>query len=918
MGWAGASENAAGVQPWQRSGFMSAIGTASFNVEASVRGSPIRWLVLGGIVLIAAIMIGTMMMANNFRERALNNRERELDNTVLLLARHFDQEFEDFELIQQEVVAQIQSARFPSADLFRDRMSSVERHEELKAKVSGHSDVAGVNVFDADGTLVNSSETWPVPAVKIADRAYFKALKSGSAAAPVVIELVRGRFSGDWATVIARKVSGPNGEFLGIVTRAIPPAYFEKFFASVTLGQDAAISMYHRDGTLLARYPHVEEMIGRNFIDRVDRRVLSGADHATRRLTSPVDGLERLISARALAKFPIVIFATTTETAALADWREQIRFLIAMAGLFVLVITAMLFLVVRKLSQQHRLSQQRLTQEKQRLDIAVNNMSQGLMMYDSSQRLIICNDRYFEMYGLSPGELKPGLTFREVIAYRKQTGSFKGEVDEFCSAVLRNVRLGKVTTRTIATADGRWIHVVNHPLSNGAWVTTHEDVTERRRSEERIAHLAQYDPLTDLPNRVLFRERLQAALETVARGEQMALLYIDIDEFKSVNDTLGHLIGDELLKSVAVSLGRCIGDGDFVARLGGDEFAIVQTAVKTPADVIALITRVFGAIREPYECLGHQVTTDASIGVALAPEHGADLDQILKNADLAMYAAKSAGRRTYRFFAPEMDAQVKARRQLEIDLRQAISDGALEVYYQPCVSLNDNKIRGCEALLRWNHGERGMISPAEFIPVAEETGLINALGEWVLTTACAEAATWPDGIRVAVNVSPVQFRSETLALKVVAALAESGLAADRLELEITEAVLMRDDETALAILHQLRDIGVRIALDDFGTGYSSLSYLQRFPFDKIKIDRCFIKDIAEQDGSSCIVQAVVNIATTRHIETTAEGVETQAQRELLRTLGCTEMQGYLFSPAKPAAAIRQLLFTDGVRSAAVA
>jgi predicted signal transduction protein with EAL and GGDEF domain len=374
------------------------------------------------------------------------------------------------------------------------------------------------------------------------------------------------------------------------------------------------------------------------------------------------------------------------------------------------------------------------------------------------------------------------------------------------------------------------------------------------------------------------------------------------------------MIGDELLKSVSISLSRCVGTSGFVARLGGDEFAIVQSAVNRLDDVTDLVTRIYDAIRQPYECLGHQVTTDASIGIALAPQHGTDIDQILKNADLAMYAAKSAGRRTHRFFEPDMDAQVQARRILEMDLRQAISDGAFEVYYQPCVSLRDGRITGCEALLRWHHPERGMVSPAEFIPVAEETGLINQLGEWVLATACAEAATWPEDSKLAVNVSPIQFKSGTLALKIVAALAASGLAANRLELEITEAVLIRDDEAALAILHQLRAIGVRIALDDFGTGYSSLSYLQRFPFDKIKIDRCFVNDLAEPEGSSCIVQAVVNIAAARHMTTTAEGVETEQQRKLLRELGCSEMQGYLFSSAKPAEEIRQLLFSHDERS----
>ncbi|MGH6779352.1 MAG: putative bifunctional diguanylate cyclase/phosphodiesterase, partial [Bradyrhizobium sp.] len=395
-----------------------------------------------------------------------------------------------------------------------------------------------------------------------------------------------------------------------------------------------------------------------------------------------------------------------------------------------------------------------------------------------------------------------------------------------------------------------------------------------------------------------------------------AVHYIDIDEFKSVNDSLGHLVGDELLKSIAFSLNRCLGPRDFVARLGGDEFAIVQTSVNTTDEVVDLVTRVFDAIRTPYDCLGHHLTTDASIGVALSPDHGTELEHILKNADLAMYAAKAAGRHTYCFFDPKMEARVRARRELEVDLRQAIANGGLEVHYQPCVSLQDDRVTGCEALVRWRHPARGMISPAEFIPIAEDTGLINQLGEWVLATACADAASWPDNIRLAVNVSPVQFKSSTLALRIMAALASSGLPADRLELEITEAVLIRDDEAALAILHQLRAIGVRIALDDFGTGYSSLSYLQRFPFDKIKIDRCFVDDIAEPGGSPSIVQAVVNLANARQMTTTAEGVETLAQKELLRTLGCSEMQGHLFSAARPAAGLLELL-APSWRAAAV-
>jgi diguanylate cyclase (GGDEF)-like protein len=894
---------------------MLSVGTASLKITSVLRGGPIRWLILGGALLIAAIAIGAILMAGNFRDRALNNSERELENTVLLLARHFDQQLEDFEVVQNDLIGFMRSSGIATAENYRPRMSSEEIHLLLKSKMDALAYVGGINVFDADGTLINASAAWPVPAVSVADRAYFRSFKSDPKSPEMVIEPVYSRITGVWTTVIARKITGPNGEFLGAIGRGIEPANFEKFFASVALGPGAAIAMHHRDGTLLARYPHLDEMIGKNFkTGPVSQQQVFEQAHTTSRLISPLDGKARVISSRALTKFPIVIVAATTTDAVLFDWREQIGILVTVAGLSVLAIAALLFLVVRKLSQQHQISQQRLTVEKQRLDTAVNNMTQGLLLFDSSQRLIICNNRYIDMYGLSAAVLKPGCSFRDVIAHRKETGTFTGDIDRYVGLVLRDI--GLRNAMVITTPDGRSIQIVNEPLADGGWVGTHEDITERRRAEERITHLAHYDALTDLPNRALFHERLKRELPHMAPDRQLAVLYIDIDEFKSVNDSLGHMIGDELLKSVARSLGGCLQENDFVARLGGDEFAIVQTGIKDAAEVTALVNRIFEAIRTPYECLGHQVTTDASIGIALAPQDGSDLDQILKNADLAMYAAKAAGRRTHRFFAAEMDAEVRERRILETDLRQAIQDGGFEVYYQPCLGLENNEITGCEALLRWRHPQRGMISPAEFVPIAEETGLINPLGEWVLSTACAEAATWPEPIRLAVNVSPVQFKSGTLALKVVAALAASGLAASRLELEITEAVLIRDDDAALAVLHQLRAIGVRIALDDFGTGYSSLSYLQRFPFDKIKIDRCFVTDIAEPEGSSCIVQAVVNIAAERRMTTTAEGVETEQQRDLLRALGCSEMQGYLFSPPKPAAEIRPLLFTHQQEAAA--
>ena len=602
--------------------------------------------------------------------------------------------------------------------------------------------------------------------------------------------------------------------------------------------------------------------------------------------------------------FSVSIIATVS--LALAHRGQPTRLPVGAVVLCALV-SAFIAASIVRLWRKRQLSHRRLVVERRELSVAVNNIPQGLVLYDNSSRVTVCNQRYIEMFGLSPEVAKPGCTMYELISHRKETGSFSGDVGEFCASIRRNVALGKITRQIVDTADGRAIQIINQPLEAGGWVATIEDVTERKRSDEKIVHLAHYDALTDLPNRVLFREQLESALEKVQPDQQLAVLYIDIDEFKSVNDALGHSVGDELLKAVAGRLRGCLGGADVAARLGGDEFAIIQTAIKHPSDTTHLVGRIYEAIRRPYDCGGHLITTDASIGIALAPQQGADLDQLLKNADMAMYEAKADGRRTYRFFELSMDARVKTRRILELELRQAIMDGGFEVYYQPLVSLKDNKISSCEALLRWRHPKRGMISPAEFIPIAEETGLINQLGDWVLNTACIEAASWPDHIRVAVNVSPIQFKSETLALNVATALATSGLAPCRLELEITEAILIRDDEAALALLHQLRELGVRIALDDFGTGYSSLSYLQRFPFDKIKIDRCFVKDIAGPASSSSIVQAIVNIAAASNMTTTAEGVETVPQLELLRELGCTEMQGYLFSPAISCAEIQRLL-----------
>ena len=431
--------------------------------------------------------------------------------------------------------------------------------------------------------------------------------------------------------------------------------------------------------------------------------------------------------------------------------------------------------------------------------------------------------------------------------------------------------------------------------------------------------MAHHDALTGLPNRVRFHERLSEAVARSRRGEASAILFLDLDHFKAVNDTLGHPVGDALLREVANRLRAEVRETDMVARLGGDEFAIVQTSDEQPQGATIMARRLIEALSLPYELSGHHVTISTSVGIAVLPTDGDDPDQLLKHADMALYGAKADGRGCFRFFELEMHALVQNRRLLEIDLRKALAEGEFEVYYQQLMNIATRRVSGFEALLRWNHPERGMVSPANFVPLAEEIGLIVPLGKWVLRQACADAAGWPDNLKVAVNVSVIQFGSRTLIDDVTAALAESGLDPKQLDLEITETVMLDGTAGALATLHKLRDLGVGIGMDDFGTGYSSLSYLRRFPFSKVKIDRSFIADLGTGAECDAIVTAVIELCQTLGMTTVAEGVETEAQLQYLRIAHCSEAQGYLFSTPQPASAVvalcrrlNRLALVDGV------
>jgi diguanylate cyclase (GGDEF)-like protein len=563
---------------------------------------------------------------------------------------------------------------------------------------------------------------------------------------------------------------------------------------------------------------------------------------------------------------------------------------------------------LRQANKQLTVANAELELGRQRLSAVLDNMAQGVCFFDGEQRLLVSNRRYAEIYDLPFEKIHAGLSLAQIVDYRFAAGSApEMSPAEYLEWRTQIAVSNQPSCCMMTLRNGRTVTICYHPMSGGGWVATHEDITERKQAEAAVVFMARHDSLTGLPNRIMFHERLEQSIELVGRGAGCAVLCLDLDHFKFVNDTLGHPVGDGLLRGVANRLRDCVREVDTVARLGGDEFAIIQHDVSRANDAEFLANRIITAFQDPFEIEDHHIRTGISIGVAIAPGDGRTAQKLLTNADIALYLAKSEGRGTARFFEPEMDTRIQARRTLELDLRNAISGNEFEMYYQPLVNLNTSRIIGFEALLRWHHPSRGLVSPMEFIPLAEETGLIVAIGDWVLRTACLEAKAWPEDIRVSVNLSSIQFTKGNVLTAVKAALEASGLRPDRLELEITESVLLQNSDSTLSTLRQLRAMGVAVALDDFGTGYSSLSYLRSFPFDKIKVDQSFVRDLVKDKEAMSIIRAVTGLGQSLCMKTTAEGVETLEQLDILRTEGCTEVQGNVFSRPRPAGELPRLI-----------
>ena len=532
-----------------------------------------------------------------------------------------------------------------------------------------------------------------------------------------------------------------------------------------------------------------------------------------------------------------------------------------------------------------------------RLDAALNNIGQGLCMFDSAARMLVCNERYIRMHDLPQEAVKPGCTLRELLALRKANRTFLGDPDEYAANLRAKMIAGKTFSTITETQDSRVIVVVNHPMEAGGWVAIHEDITEHKRVEAEIARMLYHDALTGLPNRVAFKERLAEMLERAAsHGDKLAVLCIDLDRFTEVNEMFGHSLGDKVLGEVSRRL-HATADGAFLARVGDDQFALIATCVQ-PGTVEGLAERLITAAAEEIAIEDVRLRIGLTIGVALFPADGRNAETLSRNADAALYRGKAQARGSIRFFQVEMDEQLRNRRALQHDLRSAIARGELVLHYQPQASIS-GAVTGLEALVRWTHVTRGLLSSGAFIPLAEESGLIVPIGEWILREACREAASWLEPLRIAINLSPSQFRHGDLAGLVHAVLLETGFPAGRLELEITEGVLIGDFPRAVSILRRLKSMGVRIAMDDFGSGYSSLSYLQSLPFDKIKIDRAFIANLDRDPRSVKIVRAVIGLGRSLALSVAAEGVETEAQLAIVRQEGCDEVQGYLIGRPLP-------------------
>jgi diguanylate cyclase (GGDEF)-like protein len=830
------------------------------------------------------------------RSDAISAAVAESGNIATVLAGQLSRSIKAIDTVLIDVRRSTKGPAIETPPGFQAAFGNHDVHEMLIEYRTRLPQAFNIAIADKDGRLTVTTAAWPTPNVSVADRDYFKDARDRTDDQLITSVPIRNRIDGNQTIVFSRRLESADGTFLGVIFAGVSTQHFEDIYGSVQSVESLIFTLLKPDATILVRHPGGERFAGRKLSTEANRLEAWSKAGGGFRVLAQSDGNVRYVSVRAMPEYPLYVNISVTESAALAGWRKRAATI--GTGSAVLLLCSLYFLVaaIRHVGRLTA-SEASLAEKSHQLDSALNNMSQGLCMFDGRGRLVVCNTKYAEMYGLSTEQTKPGTPLCAILDARAATGNVPEDAKGFVDRSL-NRRSPTGSPIVDELRDGRIISVTHQPMNDGGWVELHQDITAQKRDEARLAHMAQYDLLTGLGNRALFTDKANEALARMRdHGAGFSILMLDLDRFKTVNDSLGHSIGDSLLQLVAQRLCAIVPDTDSVARFGGDEFAILH-----PQDgATALARRILAAITEPYDLGNRTVTIGTSIGITSAPQDGSDADALIKNADLALYRAKSEGGNRHHLFEAAMEIEARERRELEDDLRNGIARGEFELHYQTVVDVGRQECCGVEALVRWRHPKRGLIAPNHFIGLAEESGLIVPLGEWILRQACVDAVKWPAHCQVSVNLSPAQFEQGTLLAVLKAALAEFGLPPKRLKLEITETVLLQDSETILAVLHEIQSLGVAIVLDDFGIGYSSMKYLQMFPIDEIKIDKSFIQAMADHTDCAAIVSAIAGLGRTLDVKTTAEGVETLEQLMFLRTAGCQLAQGYLFSRPVPAA-----------------
>jgi diguanylate cyclase (GGDEF)-like protein len=856
-------------------------------------------LFIGACVLIGFVLAGMAVLDAYLRKLLIKEGARSAQSLSYVLSDATDRSLQSVFSTVSKVVDRLQGDGVGSIATLRAAASADDMRAMLLQRVSEDPFLDSIFIVAADGKISSSDTERLTSIAELHGQSYLDSLRDASSDAVYVSTPFKSTNNGTWQLSLSKRVSAPGGSFLGVVSGVVKLVRFDDLLQKVALGEHGSISIFRDDGSIIACFPQREIAFGSNLADSdLYVRFISGKLDGVTRQKSDVDGVDRMFSVVHSSKFPVASVVAVAMNDVMATWLPQAEALALGAAVIVVAIAfgaIMLAIRIEQLAaaREREAVQSQVAVQYRRFNNAMNNIVQGLAMFDKNGALIACNKRYAEIYSFPPELTGPGVTRSQILAgggdqrFGKAASGPRAEAD------------GSILT-TNELSDGRIIAQRKKQLADGGWVSTHEDITVRRRAEQKVEEMATHDALTGLSNRFEFKQRLEQCLAEVRqRTGKFAVLYVDLDHFKSVNDTLGHTAGDKLLQEVAGRLQAAVRQGDTVARLGGDEFSIIQRVSYVPGAAKRLAERLIESIGEPYTIDGARIEIGTSVGISLSPEDGMDSDELIRRADMALHHSK-AQRGAYNFFKPSMDDQGRSRRKMEYDLRAALDGQQFELYFQPIVSVADRRVKSFEALLRWNHPERGWVGPNDFIPLAEENGLIVPIGEWVLREACREAARWPAHLKVAVNVSVVQFKSAGLLQSISEALEAAGVDGSRLVAEVTETVMIKDVEQAISTLHAIRKKGAAIAMDDFGTGYSSLGYLRSFPFDKIKIDKSFIDELGQREDSAAIVRAATGLAKALGMVSVAEGVETEAQMARVETEGCSEAQGYLISRPMPA------------------